>query len=446
MSDLIVQDAKLVDEDSIPVDSLARIETLQSIGNKLRARFGPDHLSRRVVEEINDERNKTKRTEEGGAEQPAQPRRYATLIDSLKRPEEIALLRRVYGSLLQVFCVFAPEDVRRERLGGNRFKASDVDKIFEMDEDEGSDFGQKVRDTSHISDFFLRNDEPNDETLSGSVDRFLEIIFGTHVHTPTLDETAMYAATAAARGSACLSRQVGAVIYGVGGEQIGQGCNDVPKSGGGLYGEGDSTGDHRCFKWGGKICHNDFQKADRFDELVEILQKEGLLLERDVGKARKAIAASRLKDLLEFSRAVHAEMEAIISVGRNGNTGLVGATLYCTTFPCHSCARHIIASGISRVLYIEPYPKSLAGVLHEDAIKFSANSTDSVVFLQYQGVAPVKINELFSVRGERKRDGRLFVADPRHAEPVSVGPLDGIEIREALVIASKSSDETPPME
>ena len=32
--------------------------------------------------------------------------------------------------------------------------------------------------------------------------------------------------------------------------------------------------------------------------------------------------------------------------------------MYMTTFPCHNCAKHIIASGIINVYYIEPYAES----------------------------------------------------------------------------------------
>ena len=45
-----------------------------------------------------------------------------------------------------------------------------------------------------------------------------------------------------------------------------------------------------------------------------------------------------------------------------------GTTLYTTTFPCHNCTRHIVAAGISRVVYVKPYPKSLAFQLHYDSI------------------------------------------------------------------------------
>lgn len=446
----IVKISKFISSDAIKVgviqrvdDALHRIEDLQKAGNELRRKYGADYLARRVVEDINENRASGAKDNEESIRlrAHADPRRYVTIIDSLKRPEEIALLRRVYGDLLHVFCVFAPEGIRRKRLGGGNFKVSDIDKVFEIDENEGTDFGQKVRDSSHVSDFFILNDKENDISIKVTLDRFLDIIFGTKIHTPTSDEAAMYAAIAAARGSACLSRQVGAVIYNEFGEQIGRGCNDVPKSGGGLYGEGDGDSDHRCFKWGGKICHNDHQKDTRYDDIVKALIASDVIAPENFGKAKTAVSSTKLKDLIEFSRAVHAEMEAIISVARNGNSGLVGSTLYCTTFPCHNCARHIVASGIKRVVYIEPYAKSLAGVLHDDAVKFSTEEGDGVAFQQYQGVAPRNVDRLFGVRGDRKRFGKLLEIPSDQAEPAGAGPLDGIAIRENLVISESSAEE-----
>jgi hypothetical protein len=42
--------------------------------------------------------------------------------------------------------------------------------------------------------------------------------------------------------------------------------------------------------------------------------------------------------------------------------------MYVTAFPCHYCARHIVAAGIDEVQFIEPYPKSRALDLHGDSI------------------------------------------------------------------------------
>ena len=77
---------------------------------------------------------------------------------------------------------------------------------------------------------------------------------------------------------------------------------------------------------------------------------------------------ARVWRLTEFGRPVHAEMSAITDAARRGVT-VASATLYTTTYPCHGCARHILSAGIARVVYVEPYAKSLTHNLHEDALE-----------------------------------------------------------------------------
>lgn len=52
--------------------------------------------------------------------------------------------------------------------------------------------------------------------------------------------------------------------------------------------------------------------------------------------------------------AIHAEQNAIRFARRHG-VDLKGATLYCTHQPCIECAKMIVAEGILRVVYKEPY-------------------------------------------------------------------------------------------
>jgi deoxycytidylate deaminase len=150
-----------------------------------------------------------------------------------------------------------------------------------------------------------------------------------------------------------------------------------------------------------------------------------------------------VKSLIEYSRAVHAEMDAIISVARTHKAGLLNGTLYSTTFPCHSCARHIVASGIKKVIFIEPYPKSLAKELHLDTI--SENEGDQgkkVLFLQYSGVAPKHILKLFNAGLTRKStDGKLKMFDKKTATPIIAVSLDDYTTHEKLVIAELEQNE-----
>jgi len=51
----------------------------------------------------------------------------------------------------------------------------------------------------------------------------------------------------------------------------------------------------------------------------------------------------------KYPFVVHAEMNAILNAG---GKSLRGATVYTTLFPCNDCAKAIIQSGISRVVYL----------------------------------------------------------------------------------------------
>ena len=241
----------------------------------------------------------------------------------------------------------------------------------------------------------------------------------------------MYLAQSAAAKAACLSRQVGAAILSTSGEVLATGRNDVPAPGGGLYDESHAEGDMRCFKHGG-YCRNvrrkDLMRTNIHDALLRHRDEDGGLKTVDDEAIKRMMDViyenSQIKSLIEFSRSVHAEMDAITSVARNGRGPIKGATLYSTTFPCHSCARHIVAAGIKEVIYIEPYEKSLAAELHDDAISFdeevrprefhARGSTIRVTqapvrFVHFEGIAPRAYLQLFQQVRERKDDAGNFV-------------------------------------
>lgn len=446
LSEYISQGAKLVEDaiaDQLPAAD--RIDMLQTVGDKLRKACGSSYLAAKAVEKIAEQRDLEGfgKTADGVA--VPKKLRQVHIIDSIKHPEELKLLRSTYGEIFWLIGVFAPLGVREQRLTlqQNLDKAA-LSKIIQRDYREEDDHGQKVRDVFYQADFFVRNDQENKIQLEKSLGRFLEIIFGSPVHTPTLDESSMYAAYAEAAKSACLSRQVGAAVVSGKGELIGLGRNDVPQYGGGLYTEDTGAGDHRCHAWQDRRCHNDKKKDVLYQQIFEKLKKSNLLAEgvrpEDVAKAVKA---TDVKSLIEYSRAVHAEMDAITSVARTHKAGLLGGTLYSTTFPCHSCARHIVASGINKVFFIEPYPKSLATELHSDAVsEREGDAGKKVLFLQFSGIAPKNILKLFNVELTRKgSDGKLKPFDKKTASPVVKVSLDDYSTHEKWVIAELAENE-----
>jgi len=68
----------------------------------------------------------------------------------------------------------------------------------------------------------------------------------------------------------------------------------------------------------------------------------------------------------ELCYAVHAEQNAIAQAAKLG-VSVQGATLYCTHQPCVICAKMIINSGISKVLYKYGYPDDFSLQLFDEA-------------------------------------------------------------------------------
>jgi cytidine deaminase len=241
----------------------------------------------------------------------------------------------------------------------------------------------------------------------------MQILFGHPFRTPTRDEHAMFLAKAASLRSADLSRHVGAVIVDGSGDEVASGCNEVPKFGGGIFYEDDST-DQRDFQMGADP--NRLVQREMVHEIVDIMKEKGLAIV-DARALESALEGSRLLSTVEFGRIVHAEMNALSAAARRG-AAVGGGKLYCTTFPCHVCARHLLAAGIREVVFIEPYPKSMALRLYEDAIVMDDSSSESkLVFRPFIGVAPRRYIDFFSFRRRKDREGYAVRWQPKGASP-----------------------------
>ncbi|WP_248918739.1 anti-phage dCTP deaminase [Pseudomonas entomophila] len=322
----------------------------------------------------------------------AEPRRHAYLINSLKSPHEVQRLRKVYAGGFFLIGVHADHERRNNYLVKDvRLTAEQAAELISRDEDEKDDYGQHTRDTYHLSDFFI-NYDGNHDSLKMQVWRVLDLLFGKPYVTPTFDEYAMFMAFSASLRSADLSRQVGAVVTK---DEciIATGANDVPKSGGGLYWPVESAAHEVVDQEDGRdYMRGEDSNAVQKNIIVEDILR--LLPEDYRNDVAPLLRKSKIKEITEYGRVVHAEMEALLSSSRTGVSAM-GSTLYCTTFPCHNCAKHIIAAGVKRVVYVEPYPKSKAQQFHSDAISLDRHGK-GVLFEPFMGVGPRSFFDLFS--------------------------------------------------
>jgi len=377
-----------------------RINSLMNLGNKLRELHGLDYLALEIAAKIRDLRKSY----------TGSKKRIAYIINSLKHDAEVGSLKKLYSHTFFQISIYESASKREETLNNTvGMTLEEAGKLIKRDEKEDEKWGQRTSVAFPLADYFVKFDNKSSIHIKNAVIRFIKLILGNPYITPTFSESAIYMAFMSSLKSSDLSRQVGAVIARDD-NILAIGSNDVPKFGGGLYtplynendGKIDDQEDGRDYKVG-KDC-NHIQRNNLVDgiynsikeELDDILsekipsQKEVLL------KIKGIIKNSEIKDITEYGRMVHAEMDAILNCARTNNS-TQGATLYVTTFPCHNCAKHIVAAGIKEVMFVEPYPKSKALDFHKDSIVVEKGENNKLRFKPFVGIGPRNFINLFSL-------------------------------------------------
>ena len=417
---------QIIEVDKSWKDKAERYQRLIKAGNEAREKAenagsffdgAPDAvLAFGVADKIQQMRSRTAEGECSQCSEVPEPNfKTAYIVNSLKRPEEAEWLRQIYPDGFILIGVFESEEDRKKNLCGvseEDMPLGKADLLIADDHNQANEkHGQRVVKTFHLADFFLHLKRESADRLRCDIKRLVALWFGQPHTTPTFDEYAMYMAFAASLRTADLSRQVGAVVSKFN-EILSTGANECPKAGGGLYWplrSGDCIEDEPSGR--------DFVRGeDSNKKAVSAIVNEILMAIGDVVKSsknqdydldktllRNRLEKSTIGDFTELGRVVHAEMEAILACARN-NVSTRDATLFCTTFPCHNCAKHIVAAGIKRVVYIEPYAKSRAFEFHTDSIlsadpgQVRGQDEETVFFEPFVGVGPRRYLDLFSMK------------------------------------------------
>lgn len=422
----------------VPSDAVqpatSRRELLMNKGNLFRQRYDSDGACALMAAQ----HISMKREEETRAPDRHRPR-FVTIVRSLKTPGEVHVLRQIYGPRMIVVGVSASRKIRRGELIKelraqplSRSEASSqADLLIARDErDDAPRYGQRTRDAYQLADAFV---VAKSGAGKSTVERFVRLLLGDPFETPTLDEQGMFSAWGARFRSSAAGRQVGAAIVDEFGEVVALGCNDVPKPGGGQYWKGEKC-DLRDFKLG--YDANDRGKHGAASSLLTALRDAGWLAADRSHVSADSLADQALEDggpldasefsgLIEYGRIVHAEMSALMTAARSGRA-VLGCTLYTTTYPCHECARLIIAAGIRRVCFVDAYPKSRASELYRE-VWTQKRARGVVLVEQFEGVSPRVFSRLFEASNREKNvDGtyqdwtckQLVVPDEELADSV----------------------------
>ena len=376
--------SQLLDVDSAASETFGYYAARMDKGDELRAVYkSGDALAAIASARMLDLRGTSSRA-----------RRFAWLLRTLKHEDEVSLLRQTYGKRFVLVGVQQDKMTRLRRLTAelrdesqDSFPASDAGDLMRRDEkDLTNEFGQQGRDVYSQADYLI----DMNEHVGSEVARMVGLLFGDPFLTPTRDEVAMHHAFGASLRSSDPGRQVGSVITTPAGEILSAGANEVPKAGGGEYWVDDPT-DGRDFSLGSD--YNKKQTRRTLKELMAALDKGGFLsialsdksgeerLTEIMASERADLKRTRMMSLIEFGRIVHAEMSALMQAARLG-ISVKGSTLYTTAFPCHMCMRLIVSSGVLRIVFVDPYPKSLAMEMYADSVSSERGNIPGLVSVQ----------------------------------------------------------------
>jgi len=339
--------------------------------------------------------------------------------------------------LLKNFINTDNNEPMREFLDNLDRKDKDKSQNNDVEQKKFEKLSQDVEHVVPICDFITQC-YPNGKSAKKNLDqeqlkRFLDIIFGDFHRSPKNDENGMYLAYSAMYRSADLGRQVGAVITNDHGDILALGYNEVPCFGA-LCSE-DNFPENRDQNRG-TLTHS-LKRDEIADDIFAKLRKLVMLVMRNKEndselkkkKFREIIKDSEVDKSLEYMRSVHAETSALLNAVNNGVSIKYG-TMYVTTLPCHLCASHIIASGIKRVVYLEPYEKSLFKDFFANSIILNPDNENShnkfnleskVIFQHFTGVLPTSYRRCFDYPQKQEKEdedtGGPKIWEPSDSKP-----------------------------
>jgi len=230
------------------------------------------------------------------------------VIDSIRNPAEVEAFRA--AKHFKLIRIEAPQEVRFRRILARRRESDPktLDEFIELEkrEAEGDETSQNLVKVELMADHTLTNDGPL-ERLYPQIDELLLRLL-TEIQRPSWDEYFMNIAKVVASRSNCMKRKVAAIIV-KDKRVISTGYNGTPR------------GTRNCNEGGCPRCNS------------------------------LAPSGTNLEECL----CSHGEENAIVQASYHG-VALKDSVIYTTFAPCLQCAKMIINSGISEVIYNMDYP------------------------------------------------------------------------------------------
>lgn len=315
------------------------------------------------------------------------------VIDAIRNPYEAEFLRERY-SHFYLLSVNTENSNRLDYLRkSHKFSEHQIEALDRKEYPGRLDGYQKfcsqdIQKCIEISDIHINNPKMGDfgiNELKSQVAWYVSLMLHPGIITPTSLENAMQIAYSVKKSSGCISRQVGAVVTDKNYSVKSVGWNNPPR------------GQVPCILRNAEHLLTGADPSAYSEYEKNNVSFRGALAE----KFDKHLGGSRLrgrnlsfcfKDLQNemdnksnqvHTRSLHAEENAFLQISKYGGAGLEGGVLFTTASPCELCSKKAYQIGISKVVFIDPYP----GIAKSHVLSSGGNVPELVLFRGAIGVA-----------------------------------------------------------
>ncbi|MDM9554371.1 hypothetical protein ICJ54_03240 [Pseudomonas asiatica] len=344
------------------------------------------------------------------------------VIDAIRNPYEAFFLKRRYANFYLI-SINTPNKKRLESLHENR-KLS-LKEISELDSKEypgkisGTNkfIAQNIQACIEISDIHIHNSKANEFNQNDLISQlawYLALMMHPGLVMPTSIENCMQVAYTVKQSSGCISRQVGAVVTDAEFSIKCVGWNSTPQ------------GQTPCLLRSSEdllsgINGNDYSEYEKNDNVFrKALSDKYFNLIRSGASSRRNIpfCFKSIQNEIEgeknqvHTRSLHAEENAFLQISKHGGQQLSGGILFTTASPCELCAKKAYQLGITKIIYIDPYP----GIATNHIISSGAKQPELELF---RGAVGRAFHQLYQPLMPYKDELELLYEIPQYHNPES---------------------------
>lgn len=307
------------------------------------------------------------------------------VLDAIRNPYEAFFFKDRY-SAFYLMSVSTDISTRHHRLlnqpgiSNNDVKGIDSRENPSSLKGESCFWSLDIQRCIEIADIHLYN--PDNKTLKAikqQLVKYLALIMHPGLITPSQEERCMQIAINAKLNSGCLSRQVGAVVTDSNYSIKSVGWNNVA--------QGQTPCNLRRVKDlidnEDELAFSKFEREDSnfIDQIKKIYKPDTCNIILSSGKAI-SFCFKDIKNSIDgeknqvHTRALHAEENAFLQISKYGGMPIVNGFLFTTASPCELCAKKAYQLGISKVIYIDPYP----GISNDHILTCGNNTPELQLF------------------------------------------------------------------